>query len=245
MLATSTIFIISAIIFLATVVFGITSFGFALIAVPLLNLVLPLQVLVPILIFYGVIIDVVLLLPIYKHLDMRGMKYLMGAGLAGVPLGTYLLLILNESVLKIGIGIIIIISAGVLSTGYRVHIKNENLGNAIAGFTSGLLNGSLTMSGPPVILFYSNQQLDKQVFRANLVLYFLFTNIITIPVFYWCGLLTPQVIRYTLALSPALLVGVIGVLIGNKLGSSMDGTFFNRLSLALIFLMGVMSILSA
>ena len=40
------------IIFLAAVVMGVTSFGFALIAVPLLNLLLPLKVLVPVLILY-------------------------------------------------------------------------------------------------------------------------------------------------------------------------------------------------
>jgi len=76
-----TIFIlIMLIIFLASVIMGVTSFGFALIAVPLLNLLLPLKVLVPVLILYGVITDIILLLPIYRHLDLKGMGYLVGPG---------------------------------------------------------------------------------------------------------------------------------------------------------------------
>ena len=164
MLSTTTLLLVTAIIFLASFILGITSFGFALVAVPLLNLIFPLQVLVPVLIIYGVFINGLVLLPIYKHLDLKGMQYLVGAGILGVPLGTYLLLILDESILKISIGIIIIISAWALYTGYRVNIKNQNLGNAVAGFISGLLNGSLTMSGPPVILFYSNQNLKSKSF---------------------------------------------------------------------------------
>ena len=240
-----TLILIMMIIFLASVIMGVTSFGFALIAVPLLNLLLPLKVLVPILILYGVMIDIILLLPIYKHLNLKGMTYLVGAGILGIPIGTWLLIILNESILKIGVGIIIIISAWALYSGYRVQIKNEKLGNAIAGFTSGILNGSLTMSGPPVILFYSNQQLDKQTFRANLAFYFLLTTIITVPVMYWGGLITPEVISYTVTMSPSLLIGALGVLVGSKMGTSMSGNLFTRLSLLLFFLMGCMSIISA
>lgn len=245
MFDTTTLILITGIILLASLIFGITSFGFALVAVPLLNLVIPLQLLVPILAIYGVLINGLVLLPVYKYLNMEGMAYLLGAGLLGIPFGTYLLLIVDESILKIGIGIIVIISAAALHTGYRVQIKNEKLGNAIAGFTSGVLNGSLTMSGPPVIIFYSNQQVEKQAFRANLAFYFFLTNIAIIPSLYLGGLFTPQVIDYSLAMSPTLLVGAAGVLVGSKMGTSMDGALFNRLSLLLIFLMGIVSIISA
>ena len=233
------------IIFLAAVVMGVTSFGFALIAVPLLNLLLPLKVLVPVLILYGVITDMILLLPIYRHLDLKGMGYLVGAGILGIPLGTWLLVILDESILKIAVGIIVIVSAWALYSGYRVQIGNEKLGNAVAGFISGLLNGSITMSGPPVIIFYNNQQLEKQVFRANLAFYFLLTTVITVPFMYWGGLFTPDVIKLAVTMSPSLLIGAAGILLGSRLGTSMSGSLFNRLSLLLFFLMGCMSIISA
>lgn len=240
-----TLTLIMIIIFLAAIVMGVTSFGFALIAVPLLNLLLPLKTLVPILILYGVIIDIILLLPIYKHLNLKGMSYLVGMGILGVPLGTWLLVILDESILKIGVGVIIILSAWALYSGYRVQIKNEKLGNAVAGFTSGVLNGSLTMSGPPVILFYSNQQLEKQVFRANLAFYFLLTTVITVPVMMINGLITPEVLNIAVSMSPSLLIGALGILIGSKMGTSMSGSLFNRISLLLFFAMGCMSIISA
>jgi len=233
------------IIFLAAIIMGITSFGFAMIAVPLLNLLLPLKFLVPVLILYGVLIDIVLLLPIYKHLNLKGMGYLVGAGILGVPIGTWLLVVVDESIMKIAVGVLIIVSAWMLYSGLRVQIKNEKLGNVIAGFTSGILNGSLTMSGPPVIFFYSNQQLEKQVFRANLAFFFLVTTVFTVPVMMTSGLITPEVLNYAVTMSPSLLISSAGILIGSKIGTSMNSTLFNRISLLLFFIMGVMSIASA
>lgn len=71
------------------------------------------------------------------------------------------------------------------------------------------------------------------------------TNIITLPFLYWGGLLTPQVFQYAAAILPTILIGVIGILLGSKVGTKMDNSLFHRLSLILIFLMGVMSIISA
>jgi len=240
-----TYILVMLIIFLAAIIMGITSFGFAMIAVPLLNLLLPLKFLVPVLILYGVLIDIVLLLPIYKHLNLKGMGYLVGAGILGVPIGTWLLVVVDESIMKIAVGVLIIVSAWMLYSGLRVQIKNEKLGNVIAGFTSGILNGSLTMSGPPVIFFYSNQQLEKQVFRANLAFFFLVTTVFTVPVMMTSGLITPEVLNYAVTMSPSLLISSAGILIGSKIGTSMNSTLFNRISLLLFFIMGVMSIASA
>lgn len=240
-----TYILVMLIIFLAAIIMGITSFGFAMIAVPLLNLLLPLKFLVPVLILYGVLIDIVLLVPIYRHLNLKGMGYLVGAGILGVPIGTWLLVVVDESIMKIAVGVLIIVSAWMLYSGLRVQIKNEKLGNVIAGFTSGILNGSLTMSGPPVIFFYSNQQLEKQVFRANLAFFFLVTTVFTVPVMMASGLITPEVLTYAVTMSPSLLIGSAGILIGSKIGTSMNSTLFNRISLLLFFIMGVMSIASA
>lgn len=240
----TTFFLAMAIFFVSNLILGITSFGSAMIAVPLLSLFFPLQTLVPIFIVYGLVINMILLLPLYKNVELVNMSYLVLAGMLGTPLGTYLLVVLDDGILKIGVGIIIIISAWAIYTGCSFHLKNEKMGNVTAGFLSGLLNGSLTMSGPPVILFYSNNKLAKQAFRANLALYFLLLNVVSVPVMYFGGLLTPQVVHYILVLSPSLVVGAAGVIIGIKLGNRINNVVFNQVTLILVGMMGLLSIFS-
>lgn len=240
----TTLLIVMATFFIANLILGITSFGCQLILLPILSLLFPLQILVPLLTVYVMPINIILFLFIYKNLQLKNMSYLALAGIIGTPLGTYLLLVVNDGILKIGVGISIIISVWAIYTSSSVYFKNEKLGNIVAGFLSGLLNGSLSMAGPPVILFYSNNHLEKQAFRANLIFYFLILNIITCPVMYFSGLLTPQVVHYMVSLSPALVVGAIGVLVGNKLANRLNNVVFNQVTLILVGIMGVLSIFS-
>jgi hypothetical protein len=240
----TTFLLAAAIIFVSCLILGITSFGSAMFAVPLLSLLFPLKTLVPLMIIYGGISEIILLLPLYKDVQLKNMSYLVIAGLLGTPLGTYLLLVIDEGILKIVIGIIIIIFALATYTHHSFNIKNEKLGNIVAGFLSGLLNGSITMSGPPVILFYSNNHLEKQVFRANLAFYFVLLNVVTVPVLFLGGLMTPQVIHYTLVGSPALVLGAAAVLIGNKVGNRINNALFTRITLILVVMMGLLSIYS-
>ena len=234
-----------AIIFFSCLIMGITSFGFAMIAVPLLNLFFPLQTLIPILILYGVIMNLILLLPLYKNVQRNNMVYLVLAGIIGTPLGAFLLLHLDESILKITIGIVIIIFAWTIYTGHAIHIKNEKFGNITAGLLSGILSGSTTMSGPPIILLYSNNKVEKQIFRANLALYFLILNIVTVPSLYFNGLLTPRIVHYGLLYFPSLVAGGIGILIGSKIGNKINNEVFTKLTLILVLIMGVLSIFSS
>jgi hypothetical protein len=106
---------------------------------------------------------------------------------------------------------------------------------------SGLLNGSVSLSGPPVILFLTNQGTEKQVFRANLTSYFFILNIITIPTYIYGGLITSEVLKYTLILFPALILGVI---LGIKGAERVDENLFKKLTLVLVVIMGILSIIS-
>ena len=57
--------------------------------------------------------------------------------------------------------------------------------------------GGTSIAGPPVILFFSNQGIKREVFRANLVAYFTFINIGAMIVFVLYGLLNQAVMVRT------------------------------------------------
>jgi uncharacterized membrane protein YfcA len=126
-------------------------------------------------------------------------------------------------------------------TGFRRQVPDEQRGFAAVGLISGLLNGSIKMAGPPVILFLTNQGLAKQPFRANLVCYFLFVNLATVPVFCLGGVMTAPVIRYAILLIPVLLVGV---LTGNRLARVVAEARFRVIALVIVASAALLSILS-
>ncbi len=229
------------IIFLAGIIQGITSFGFSLLAVPILSLFLPLKIVTPMLVIYSFVMNSVILYNVRKHVNIRKIAILVISGIVAIPFGTYLLKVLDEGVLKILVGAIVTLSALAFIRGFKVVIKNEKLSYVPVGIISGILNGSVSLSGPPVILFLTNQGVEKQIFRASLTSYFWVINLFTIPMFMLNGLITKDVVSYTGYLFPAL---IIGVLVGIKVAGKVDEKFFRKLTLVLMLIMGILSIIS-
>lgn len=229
------------IIFMAAMTQGATSFGFSLIALPLLGIMYPLQVVVPILMIYSLILNSLILYHIRKHVDFKKIMVLVIFGMIGTPFGVYLLKVLDESFLKLLVGIIIVIVAVVNFSGYHIKVKNEKASFIPIGFASGLLNGSVSFGGPPIVLFLNNQGVEKQVFRGNLTLYFWMINLFSIPTYFFSGLITSEVISYSGYLFPGL---ILGTLFGIQIGNRVEEQLFKKISLSLIMGMGFLSIFS-
>ena len=228
-------------IFLASVVSGLTGFGFALVAVPLLMIFLPPKVVVPTVLMLSLSGGFAVLFETKKWIDLKRIWPLIIAGVATSPLGAYLLLILDVDMLKTLIGVVIVISALALFTGFRLHIKNEKLGFVLVGFASGLLAGSTGMGGPPTILFFSNQRAEKQVFRANLRIFFTALGSSSILSQLVGGLVTKDALTYYVWFLPVLLVGI---LLGIKLAQIVSETTFRKATLVIVAVSGLAAIFS-
>jgi uncharacterized membrane protein YfcA len=159
----------------------------------------------------------------------------------GIPFGTALLSILDVSSLKALTGIVVSLAAIALLVGFKREIKDKKLGFALAGFASGVLNGSTTMSGPPVVLFLANQGTDKESFRSDLVAYFSALYILTIPFYFAQGLLTGEVLDYSLNLLPAVATGAVA---GSLLAEKVDEKLFKKICLLLVLVSGIAAIAS-
>jgi uncharacterized protein len=134
------------------------------------------------------------------------------------------------------------LSALALWLGFKRPIANEKVASLPVGLASGILGGSTSMSGPPVVLFFSNQGVDKQGFRANLNLYFTLLTLSTLPSQLVAGLLTRPVLTYTAWFLPVLLAGT---LLGVRLAHRVDEAAFRRLTLIVVIATGLSAIASA
>ncbi len=228
-------------IFLAGTIQGLTAFGFVLVSVPILVIFLSPKIVVPLAVMHRLLISLVILFETRKWVDLKRIWPLLITGLAGLPLGAYLLIILDVSVLKVLIGALIIPFAIAFLIGFKRQIKSEKLAFAPLGFFSGVLIGSTGLSAPPVALFFANQGMEKQSFRANLMAHAVVLTSAAVPTFMLGGLITTEVIEYTIWFLPALILGAIT---GIKLSHKVDEKLFRKIILTIITVAGLFSIAS-
>ncbi|MCF7858853.1 MAG: sulfite exporter TauE/SafE family protein [Candidatus Cloacimonetes bacterium] len=230
------------IFFFSAILQGLTGFGFSILAVPLITLLISPKTAVPILLLYSIIINLAVLYNTRNSVSIKNIWPFLLTGVIAMPFGTYLLVALEEAILKILIGVIILIFGFLLLMGFRKQFTKEKLAMLPIGFLSGILGGSISVSGPPLIIFLSNQNVNKNTFRGNLALYFLILNIFTLPVYLLNGLLTSEVWSYSLKFSPGLLIGVV---LGNLLSHKVRESHFQQITLYLLIILGTISIISS
>ncbi|MDP8240479.1 MAG: sulfite exporter TauE/SafE family protein [Candidatus Hatepunaea meridiana] len=229
------------IVFIGGLTQGLLGFGFGLVAIPILIIILPPVVVVPTVMLITTLLAIVILCEARKSLELKRILPLMAAGVAGLPLGAYILKNMDVNYLKVFIGLVIIVFSFALLLGYKRKVKNEKLGFAPIGFLSGLLNTSTGLSGPPVILFFSNQGIGKESFRANMVAYFTVLNIVAVPIYILNDLINPTVIRYSFIF---VLPMMIGAILGIKLAHRINENLFRRIALVIVSIGGLVTIIS-
>lgn len=232
----------SSIVFLASIVQGSVGFGFALIAVPLLTFILPMKVIVPMVVVYSLITNIMVMITARRHIRLSQIWIMIFCGIAGIPMGILGLKHLSPEGLKVMLGLLICITAISMAKGYRVKFKRMKMAYGVTGFISGVLNGGLSMSGPPIVLFLSNEGYDKHAFRANLTAYATITNSITIVMFIWHGFLTVDMVSMMGSNIVALLAGsVVGIIVARK----MEEKYFRKIVLMLLIALGAITIIKA
>ncbi|MFQ5809132.1 MAG: sulfite exporter TauE/SafE family protein [Armatimonadota bacterium] len=220
---------------------GLTGFGFNLVSVPMMILVLPPEMVVPIVMIYATLMTITIAVEARRWIDVRRIWPLMVAGVVGIPLGVWLLRVLDVNALKVLIGAAIALFGVAFLCGFAVQIKREKLAMGPVGFVSGILAGCTAMSGPPVILFLQNQGVGKQAFRANLAIYFVAIGAASLLAFGGAGLITAPMLRYTLLLLPATVVGGIA---GIKLAHRIDEKLFRTIALVVVTIAGLVAVAS-
>jgi uncharacterized membrane protein YfcA len=233
--------IASIVVLIAGLIKGITTFGFALVAVPPLLIFLSPKLVVPVVTVLSASAMYYMLIDLMKYVQIKRIIPLIIGGVAGIPFGVHLLIILRPELLKILIGVVITVFALFFLCGFRKEIKNEKPAFVLLGFISGVLGGSTSLAGPPVILFFINQNCDKCTFRANMTLYFAINFSFSFLWYLNGQLITGEVMRYSILLFIPMIVGLIS---GIKLVNKVNEKLFQQISLMIIIVSGLASIIN-
>ena len=216
----------------ASFISGLSGFGFGLVAMALLPLLLGIKLANAFVSFCGLAIFAALTIPLRRHIVWRALIPLMVGIVLGVPIGVYGLVNLPEGLLlKILAGFIISYVAFALLVQNRVHFRMDRRWGYLAGFIGGIISGALSAGGPPVIMYCDYLDLGKKGFKATLQIQFVLMILYKIPYFYASGMLGGELWRTLLHYSPFVAAGTTaGVLLFHRLSDF----WFRRVVLLLL-----------
>lgn len=193
---------------------------------PLFLLFLPVSIAVPLSVMLSVVIALIIVIQDYKKIHFNSAKWLIIYALLGVPVGIIILMYGNETLVKVGLGALILLYS--LYSLYFNRIKALKEDNKfwlfVCGFLSGVFGGAYGLNGPPLVVYGNLRQWSAKYFRATLQAYFLPVSLISVVGYYVKGLITPQVNTYFLI---SLITTIPAVFLGRYLNHQLkDGTFF-------------------
>lgn len=227
------------VILAAGLIQGTTGFGFMMVSIPLITIFIDPHLAVPVMLIQVSVTSIPIMLHARRHLRIRRMWMMALAGMAGVPIGTLLLRLLDASILRLFIGALVTAAAIAMLFGFRKTLGRERVASVPIVFASGVLGAATGLAGPPVILFYNNQSIEPQEFRANLVAYFIMLDVVTLPSFFIAGLFTREAILLGVYLLPASLLGILAGIGINRL---VKERLFRYIALFLIIASGIIAI---
>ena len=234
-----TLLALMAVALVASISRGFSGFGAALIFMPLASTVAPPHMVAPLLL----VIDLVCAAPLapnaWKHADRKGVALMAVGALITVPIGTYALTQLDPVTTRWIIIAFVTVLLALLISGWRYHGKGHPALSIGVGGVAGFCSGLAQTGGPPVVAYWLGRPIAGAIARANIVLYFAFTDIISFFTYIKAGILTWEIAGLVLLVGP---VYGLGLFIGAKLFGVASETVFRRICYSLIALAAIIGL---
>ena len=231
-----------AVVFIAAVVRGYSGFGFSMISTVSLTLVLSPAEVVPVVLLLEVIASGWLLPKVWRQVDWASLIPLSAGVVIGTPAGLLALASLPADPIRAAIALLVIGFVYLMWRGWHPARTPQTGAVVSVGVLSGILNGSTTMGGPPVILFYLSGPSGAAVSRASMIAYFLGTDLIAFTMAFFGGLITP---RTGLLSAWALVPLIAGIYCGSRWFRQSREEHFQRRVLILLVLLAVAALVRA
>ena len=236
------------VVFVATLIRSTFGFGEALVAVPLLALIIPIGVAAPLAVLLSITIAAVVVAQDWRKIHMRSTGWLLAPTFLGIPLGVFLLTVSHQNAIKAALAIVIVAFSGYSLVSARLGVRPPALERDSrswligCGFLAGVLGGAYGMNGPPLVLYGAMRRWSPQHFRATLQGYFLPASLVAMIGYWLAGLWVPAVTHYFLW---SLVVALPAIFLGRALNQRLRGGTFLELVYAGLIVVGSILLVQA
>lgn len=237
-----TILLIALVIFFSAFVQGFSGFAFSLVLIPLLGIFYPSNEVIVLNILFSFILNVSVFFQISKHAKIRYLMKLIGFAVVFTILGAYFVNLVNQNILKIILGLLLIISSTLKLLNLHLTFQNPKKWYILVGSITGFLNGICGISGPPLILFFSGVKMDKMTYKATFNSIFLALNVVAIISYYYFGNLTITLVKTSLTYA---VIVIIGAFLGLFVSKRISEVLFSKIISITVIIMGLWMIVGA
>ena len=215
---------------------GLAGFGTALMALGIWLCVLPPSMAVPLVIICSIVGQTATLPSMWRSFDLSLVWPFLIGGIAGVPVGTALIVHADPRIFKLSIGILLFPVALLLNRSPVAIRFGGKLADGAVGFAGGILGGLAGLSGPLPTLWASVRGWGKGERRGVFQTYNWVVLVVALCVQLASGLVRPEVGWLTLIALPGT---ILGAWAGARLYHAMSDRNFGDVVLVLLFLSGV------
>src|SRR5690625_384647 len=227
------LFIFILIILFASVLQTSTGFGFSIMATPFLLLLFDPREAIQLNLILSLFISSMLIDNIRRDVNWGVFKRFVIGGLFGLPLGITIFLLLDMTLLKLGVSLLIISLTILLILNWRT--KQTIQRDFLVGGLSGLLTTSIGMPGPPLLLYFSGTNTKKATLRATTLAFYLFIYLASLM---FQVLFAGTSTEIWLSSLKALPIVLVGLMVGQLLYKRISQKMFQILTYILLFISG-------
>ena len=191
---------------LSGLVSGLTGFGSGLILMGTLVAIMPVQQATVVAAVLAIVLAAVNVHSVRRHIPWRELPPTLLTGVPAVAAGVWLLTVLDDRLLKLGVVAIILVGATTVLWAPRGRRYDAPWLSLVAGAASGVFNGALGTGGPPLVLFALLRGWDKECCKAYYSALFLLMGTFRLTLLVMQGVAT----RLALGQGVLILVPVVG-----------------------------------
>jgi len=232
---------VAAVVAVAASVQLAAGFGFGLAAVPLLAVVLDPHDAVVVALGLATFTNGYQAWTGRQHTDRAVVSRLLTGALVGLPLGLLVFVGVDDQVLGIVIGAVVLMAVVVIAAG--LDLRHAGPALDVGG---GLLSGAMTMSagvnGPPLVFVLQARHFPPDRFRSTITTVFATLDVISVVVFAAIGDLRASVLLAIVVALPGLALGAV---VGIAMRRHLDAVRFRRLVLVLLTVAGISAVTAA
>lgn len=187
---------------------GVSGIGGAMVAFPLLALVIPVHQLIALTCIINVVMDGCLAGMHFRHCRLSSLWPMLLASVPGSFAGLYILQICSGPVLQGAVGLLLLYYVYWQKT-FRARgtIAHPRALGAVAGFGSGLLGTAIAFDGPPVGAYGLCMGWEPRVLLGTLGVFFVLRATVTLVLQGMAGFYTPTVLTCAMYGAPGVILG--------------------------------------
>jgi uncharacterized membrane protein YfcA len=218
---------------------GFAGFGAGMVLVPSLSLIYNPQTAVVTAVLMEMIPAIQLLPGSVRRCHWQSVLPMALAASFTIPLGAMLLVSVDADAMRIAIAVLVLLCVTVLATGWRYNGSGTRKAAVITGLSSGMITGAMGLGGLPVVFYYLSARHSAAVARGSIVLFLVFTAVISLLTYLGHGIVHADTLRHVLLFAP---VFIFAIWLGERCFGKVSDTMFRAVTLSLLAGVGLMTL---